>query len=172
MAEAGTTTMPPALTDARKQAGQFWQARAPRERQLLVAGLIAVAVLLVWLIALQPALTTLRKTPAELDLLDRQWQQMQLAALESESLRAASPVPPAQAAEALRGATERLGSKAKLVIQGDRATLTFTGVAFEDLRAWLGEARSGARARPLEAQMLKAASGYSGSISVSLSSAA
>ena len=172
MAEAGTTTMPPALTDDRKQAGQFWQARAPRERQLLVAGLIAVAVLLVWLIALQPALTTLRKTPAELDLLDRQWQQMQLAALESESLRAASPVPPAQAAEALRGATERLGSKAKLVIQGDRATLTFTGVAFEDLRAWLGEARSGARARPLEAQMLKAASGYSGSISVSLSSAA
>lgn len=172
MAEAGTTTMLPALTDARKQAGQFWQARAPRERQLLVAGLIAVAVLLVWLIALQPALTTLRKTPAELDLLDRQWQQMQLAALESESLRAASPVPPAQAAEALRGATERLGSKAKLVIQGDRATLTFTGVAFEDLRAWLGEARSGARARPLEAQMLKAASGYSGSISVSLSSAA
>ena len=107
-----------------------------------------------------------------LDTLDRQWQQMQLAAIESETLRAASPVTPAQANEALRAATERLGSKAKLLIQGDRATITFTGLAFEDLRAWVGEARSGARARPVEAQLLKAASGYSGSISVVLASAA
>jgi len=169
---AAATTLPPALNDARQQAGKFWQARAPRERQLLAAGAVAIVVLIVWLIAVQPALNTLRRTPVELDALDLQWQQMQLAALESEALRAASPVPPAQAADALRAATERLGSKAKLVIQGDRATLNFTGIAFEDLRAWLGEARSGARARPLEAQLLKAASGYSGSISVSLSSAA
>jgi general secretion pathway protein M len=113
----------------------------------------------------------LRQAPLELAQLDQQWQQTQLAAFESESLRNATPVPPAQAAEALRAATERLGSQAKLVIQGDRATLTFTGVAFEDLRAWLGEARSGARARPVEAQLLKAAAGYSGSIAVVMASA-
>lgn len=171
-ADSSGATLPPALIGARQQAGRFWQARAPRERQLIAAMAVAVAVLLVWLVALQPALRTLRDTPVELDLLDAQWQQMQLAALESEGLRAAAPVPPAQAADALRGATERLGSKAKLVLQGDRATLTFTGIAFEDLRAWLGEARSGARARPIEAQLLKAASGYSGSISVTLASAA
>ena len=152
----------------RAQAGQLWRSRAPRERQLIAAGAIALAVLLVWLIAVQPALKTLRETPAELDRLDSQWQQMQLAAFESAALRSASPVPPAQANEALRAATERLGGKGKIVLQGDRAVLTFSGVPFEALRNWLGEARSAARARPVEAQLLKGASGYSGSISISL----
>jgi len=152
----------------RQQAGQFWRGRAPRERQLIVVMAIAVAALFVWLVAVQPALHTLRAAPAELDQLDLQLQQMQLAALESETLRSASPVPQAQATEALRAASERLGTKAKLSLQGDRATLTFTALPFESLRTWLGEARRAARARPVEAQLLKAAGGYSGSISLTL----
>ena len=58
---------------------------------------------------------------------------MQLAAFESAALRSASPVPPAQANEALRAATERLGGKGKIALQGDRAVLTFSGVPFEAL---------------------------------------
>ena len=154
---------------ARDQAGQFWQSRAPHERQLIIAAAVAVAILVVWLIAVRPALNTLRETPAELDRLDTQWQQMQLAALESATLRTASPVPPQQAAEALRAATERLGGKGRIALQGDRATLTFTAVPFEALRNWIGEARSAARARPVEAQLLKSATGYSGTITIVLS---
>ena len=154
---------------ARDQAGQFWQSRAPHERQLIIAAAVAVAILVVWLIAVRPALNTLRETPAELDRLDTQWQQMQLAALESTTLRSASPVPPQQAAEALRAATERLGGKGKIALQGDRATLTFSSVPFEALRNWIGEARGAARARPIEAQLLKGANGYSGAITVVLS---
>jgi general secretion pathway protein M len=164
-------TLPPALNDARQQAGRFWQARAPRERQLILAMAAAVGVLVVWLVLLQPALRTLRETPAELDRLDLQLQQMQLAAGEMQTLKAASPVPAEQAAAALRAATTQLGEKAKVVVQGDRATLTFTGVAPDALRAWLGEARSAARARPSDAQLVKAAAGYSGSITVVLGSA-
>jgi general secretion pathway protein M len=158
----------PADAGVRAQAGHFWRSRAPRERQLIALGALALAVLIVWLIAVQPALTTLREAPAELDRLDAQWQQMQIAASESAALRSASPVPPAQANEALRAATERLGGKGKIALQGDRAVLTFSGVPFEALRNWLGEARSAARARPIEAQLLKGASGYSGSISITL----
>ena len=157
------------VAGVRAQAGQLWRSRAPRERQLIAAGAIALAALLVWLIAIQPALKTLRETPAELDRLDSQWQQMQLAAFESAALRSASPVPPAQANEALRAATERLGGKGKVALQGDRAVLTFSGVPFEAVRNWLGEVRSAARARPVEAQLLKGASGYSGSITITLS---
>lgn len=163
--DAGSS-LPPAAAAAAQQAGKLWQGRAPRERQLILAMVVALAVLVVWLLGVRPALRTLGETPVELDRLDRQWQQMQSAALESESLRSASPVAPAQAAEALKSATERLGGKGKLVVQGERATLNFTAVPFEALRAWLLEARSGARARPVEAQMLKAQSGYSGTISV------
>jgi general secretion pathway protein M len=166
-----TVSLPPALSSARQQAGRFWQARAPRERQLIAAMTLAVLVLLVWWMAIQPALRTLREAPVEIDRLDQQMQQMQLAAGEMQTLRAASPVPNDQAAAALRAATDRLGGGAKLVVQGSRATLTFSGIAAEALRAWLGEARSAARARPLEAQMVKAASGYSGSIVVSVGNA-
>ena len=168
MSVDSAAALPPGLAGARAQASQLWRARAPRERQLLAAGAVALAVLLVWLIAVQPALRTLRETPAELDRLDSQWQQMQVAAAESAALRSASPVPPAQANEALRAATERLGGKGKIALQGDRAVLTFSGLPFEALRNWLGEVRSAARARPVEAQLLKGASGYSGSISIML----
>ena len=167
--DAGPSTLPPGLAGAREQAGRLWQSRAPRERQAIAAMAAAVAILLVWLIAVQPALKTLRETPAELDRLDGQWQQMQLAALESTALRSASPVPPQQAAEALRAATERLGGKGKIALQGDRATLTFSAVPFEALRNWIGEARSAARARPVEAQLLKSPTGYSGTITIVLS---
>ena len=164
-------TLPPALNDARKQAGRFWQSRAPRERQLIVVMAMAVGALLVWLTLLQPALRTLREAPIDLDRLDQQMQQMQLAAGEMQTLRAASPVPAEQAATALRAATAQLGERAKLAIQGDRATLTFTGVPADALRAFLGEARSAARARPMEAQLVKAATGYSGSVTLSLGGA-
>jgi len=167
--DAVASTLPPGLAGARAQAGRFWQSRASRERLAIAAMVFAVAVLLVWLIAVQPALRTLREAPVELDRLDSQWQQMQLAALESATLRSASPVPPQQAAEALRAATERLGGKGKIALQGDRATLTFSAVPFETLRNWIGEARSAARARPVEAQLQKGTSGYSGTITVVLS---
>ena len=168
---ADSPSLPPALNDARQQAGRFWQARAPRERQLIVVTGIAVSVLVVWLTLLQPALRTLHDAPIDLDRLDQQLQQMQVAAGEMRTLRAASPVPSEQAANALRAATAQLGEKARLAVQGDRATLTFTGIPAEALRAWLGEARSAARARPMEAQLVKAATGYSGSISVSIGGA-
>src|SRR5205085_12086130 len=67
MSSEGVASVPAGVAGARQQAGQFWQARAPRERQMIVAMAAAVAVLSVWLIAVQPALRTLQETPAELD---------------------------------------------------------------------------------------------------------
>jgi general secretion pathway protein M len=162
--------LPPPLA-AREQASRFWQGRAPRERQLIVLTALAVAALAAWLTLVGPALRVLREAPLERDRLDQQMQELQLAAGEIPALRAASPVPTERATTALRSATAQLGDKARLSVQGDRATLNFTSVPSEALRAWLGEARSGARARPLEAQLVKAAGGYSGSIVVSLGSA-
>lgn len=164
-------TLPPTRNDARAQARRFWQARAPRERQLIAAMAVAVGVLLLWWIAVQPALRTVREAGVEIERLEQQTQQVQLAAAEMQTLRSTSPVPTEQAMAALRSATTRLGDKAKISVQGERATLTFTGIPSEALRAWLGEARSAARARPLEAQLIKSGPGYNGSITVSVGSA-
>jgi len=161
-------TLPPALARLRAQAGERWRAFAPRERLAIGAALALIGVYLVWAIAVQPAWRTLREAPAQLDRLDAQLQQMQRLAAESKTLRGAAPVPPGQAAVALKSATERLGEQGRIVLQGDRATLTLNGVQGEALRAWLSEARSAAHARALDVQLTRSAQGYAGSVVVSL----
>lgn len=156
----------PVVAGLRQQAGAWWRARTPHERKALAAVASVVALFLVWSVAIQPALRTARDAPAQLDKLEAQYQQMQRVAAESNGLRGAARVAPAQAALALKSATDRLGDRARLLLQGDRATLTLTGVSPDNLRAWLVEARSGARARPIDAQLQHGPLGYSGTLGV------
>jgi general secretion pathway protein M len=155
-----------ALRALRAAAVARWAALAPRERRGLSLALLAVGLLLLWMVAVQPALRALGETPAQLDKLEVQMQQLQRIAAEARELKATAPVTPAQSGAALKAAADRLGDKAKLQQQGDRATLTLTNASPEALAAWLGEARSAARARPVEAQLTRSAQGYSGSVVV------
>ncbi|MBC7484239.1 MAG: type II secretion system protein M [Rhizobacter sp.] len=166
-----SSTLPPALITIRQQAAAWWQGRAPRERQALIAVVVVVALFTVWSLFIAPALRTLREAPAQLDRLDAQLQQVQRAAAESVVLRSVAPVSNAQASLALKAASDRLGDRARLTLQGDRASIALTGVDTESLRAWLQEARSGARARPVEAQLQRGPQGYSGALNVTLGGA-
>lgn len=149
-------------------AAAWWEGLAARERRLLGWGAVVVAVALLWWLAVQPAWRTLAQAPAEHDRLDAQLQQMQREAAEAQQLRALPPLPADQAGEALRAATERLGAKARLVLQGERATVTFTGIGSAALRDWLGEARAGARARPVEANLARGPQGFNGTMILAL----
>ena len=163
---AGTAA---SVAAARAQAAAAWAARTPRERRALALAAVALAGLLVWTVGMRPALKTVREAPAAIDRLDAELQQMQRLAAESRTLRATPPIPPAQAAAALQAATQRLGSAAKLSVQGDRATLTITGgMAGSALQGWLSEARAAARARPIDARLTRNAQGYAGTLTVSL----
>lgn len=142
----------------------WWRKLAPRERRLLAVGGAVLALGLLWWLLVQPAWRTLQRAPAELEVLDNQLQTMRAQATEAEQLRAAPAVTPEQAAAVLRGAAERLGAKAKLSLQGERAVLTLTALEPGALNAWLAEVRSGARARPLEANLTRAGAGYSGTL--------
>jgi general secretion pathway protein M len=153
------------------EASQRWAALPQRERMGVSLAAVAIGIVLVWWIAVAPALRALRETPAQIDALDVQLQSMQRMALEASELRGAAPVPATQAAMALRSATERLGEAGRIALQNDRATLTLSGVTGEAMRAWLSEARSGARARPIEAQLTRGPQGYSGTIVLSIGGA-
>lgn len=155
----------------RQQARNWWLARTARERQAVVVVALVLLLFAVWALFVQPALRTARETPAQLDRLEAQFQQMQRISTEATTLRSASRVSAPQAAAALKAASDRLGGNARLALLGDRATLTLTGVNAEALRTWLNEARSGARARPIEAQLQRGASGYSGTLTVTFGSA-
>jgi general secretion pathway protein M len=89
---------------------------------------------------------------------------MQRRAAEARELRAATPVAPDQAGAALKAATDRLGTSARLSVQGDRAVLTLSDIGTSALRDWLAEVRSGARARPVEVNLTRGAKGLSGTL--------
>lgn len=168
MSEASAAAAAPTLARARTRTAAWWKGLAPREQQLVLATGVLVGLAAGWLLFVQPALRTLRTAPAQIDQLEVQLQQMQRLAAESRELRDLPTVSPAQAGIALRSATDRLGARAKLTVIGDRATLTLTGVEAAPLATWLGEARSAARARPIEAQLTRGPQGYAGTLVVQL----
>jgi len=159
-----------AITDTRDQLQARYARLDARERRmvLVIAGLLAF--LLVWLVLVRPAWKTLDEAPALREQADAQLLQMQAISNEARQLRALPPVPQSVAEQVLKSATDELGGKAKLAVQGDRATLSVTGINGEDLRKWLIQARGGARARPVEATLARAGDGYNGTVVVSIGS--
>ncbi|MBZ8138533.1 general secretion pathway protein GspM [Rubrivivax gelatinosus] len=149
-----------------------WAQLAARERALVAIAAAVVCCYLFFALAIQPAWRTLASAPAQIEALDTELQAMQRLAAEARELRATPPVNTEQAAAALRAASERLGPHGRLSLQGDRAVLTLDNAGTGELEAWLAEVRSGARARPVEAQLTRGAGGYSGSIVVAFGAGA
>lgn len=158
-------------TQWQRHVAPHWQALSSRERLSVGVAAVALSILLVWFVAIAPALKTLREVPAQRATLDVQLAQMQRQAADAARLRALPPLPLAQAQTALNAATDRLGGKARLALTGDRATVTFTGIEGPALLAWLGEVRSGARARPIEAQLKRLGRAYDGTVTLGLAGA-
>lgn len=147
---------------------QRWARMQPRERTLVAVGAGAIGLLLLWYVGLYSAWTTWKTVPSQKRALELDWLQMQRLANEARDLKAQPPVNAAQAAEALKSATDRLGANGKLSQLGDRATLTVNGVSPEALRTWLSEVRSGARARPVDMTVNRADGGLTGQVVVTL----
>lgn len=152
------------VQQAREAAHQWWRQLAPRERTLVLVGGSALALLLLWQLGIAPAWRTLASTPAQLESLEQQLQRMGKLASETQTLRALPALPAAQAAPALEAAADRLGERATLSLQGDRGVLTLQGLSGAELRTLLAEARSGARARAIEAQLTRGPQGYNGTL--------
>lgn len=131
-----------------------WQALAPREQTLVLAAGGFIAFALLWWLAVAPALATLRTAPARHAALDTQLQHMHALQAEAQQLQSAPRPARGDAAGALRAAlTQRLGAAAQLNVAGDRATVTLKGAPADALGQWLAQARSNARAVPVEARL-------------------
>jgi len=156
------------MNEALKPLRAWWASLAARERRMVALAGTVLLIGALWALAVQPAWRTLQRAPAEIDKLDAQLQAMQRLAAEAQQLRAAPPVTTEQAGAALQAATARLGEQGKLALQGSgRAMLTLTNTSSGALRDWLAEARAGARAKPLEANLSRGAQGYSGTVVLS-----
>ncbi len=145
-----------------------WAALAPRERRLVAIAAAVVGVALLWALAIQPALRTLRTAPAAQAALYAQWQSMQREAAEAQQLRAAPPLAAGLAVQALQGATARMGTSGRLSLQGERAVLTLTDASPVAITQWLTEVRLGARALPVEARLTATDQCFSVSVIVAI----
>ena len=137
-----------------------WAQLAAREKLLVAAALALVAVALVWLVALGPALATLRTTEEQHRSLDAQLQHMLSLQAQAQALQAQ---PKQNRGESLRllelSVRQRLGTTARMQASGERVTVTLLGTAADALAEWLTQARVNARALPSEARLVRNASG-------------
>jgi general secretion pathway protein M len=137
-----------------------WEGLRPREQAMAAAAGAVVAVALVWMVALGPALSTLRSAEAQRRALDTQLQHMRTLQAQAQALQSQ---PKLSYDEALRlleqSVAQRLGATARMVVVGERVNITLTGTAPDALAQWLTQARVNARALPSEARLNRNAGG-------------
>ena len=139
---------------------QAWTGLAPREKILAAGAAVVVALAIVWWIAVGPALSTLRAADAQHRSLDSQLAHMRGLQQQAQALQSQ---PKQNYDESLRqleaSVRERLGTTARMVVSGERVTLTLTSTPPEALAGWLTQARVNARALPGEARLTRSATG-------------
>jgi general secretion pathway protein M len=137
-----------------------WQGLAAREKMLTAAAAALVAVALIWFVLLGPALATLRSAETQRRALDEQLRQMQLLQAQAQALQAQPKQNHDDAVRLLElSVRQRLGTTGRILIAGDRATVTLTGASPDALAQWLTQARVNARALPGEARIARNAAG-------------
>ncbi|MES3003019.1 MAG: type II secretion system protein GspM [Pseudomonadota bacterium] len=137
-----------------------WAGLRPREQALVAGATVVVAIALVWLLALSPAFKTLRASEEQRRALDTQLQRMNALQLQAKSLQSQPKLAYDDASRLLETSVrQRLGTTARMVIAGDRVTVTLTGAGADALAQWLAQARANARAIPGEAHLTRNAAG-------------
>lgn len=129
----------------------------------LGAALLSIA--LVWIFGVAPALKIVRAAPAQLEALDAQLQSITKLAAQAKGLQGRPSLARNDALRALESSLQqRFGANAQLNVSGQRATVTLKGAAPDVLVQWLNQARVGARAIAVQANLTRGTSGWDGSI--------
>jgi general secretion pathway protein M len=137
-----------------------WATLAQREKVMVAAGIAVVALALVWMIFVGPALSTLRTAETQRRTLDSQLQRM--AAMRTQA-QAMQSQPRPNRDESLRqleqSVKQRLGTTARMQVAGDRVTVTRAGTPADALAQWLAQSRAAAHTLPAEAHLVRNAAG-------------
>lgn len=157
---------PAPVRDALESFRTQWQARPEAERQRLRIAGIVLAVLLVVLVGVRPALQARQEMPRRIAEAQAQLLAMQGQAAEALSLKGATVPPAGQVTAQVQAVGERL--KAKVLVQGSRAQLEFDAVSGAQLHEALLELRRTTGAKPAEMDWQKGPDGYKGRIVLTL----
>ena len=136
-----------------------WRALSGREQTLLLSAMALVLSALLWWLALAPALKVLRTVDSQRAVLDAQWQQMQSLQAQASSLQAQARLAPEEERRLLASSVKPLGAGAVLKVEGERATINLQAVPAQALALWLTQVRQNVRRTPVEAHLVRNATG-------------
>lgn len=149
----------------------WWRQREAREQTLLALAAALVAMALLWLLALAPALKTLRQHNARVAQLQHRLQHMQALQAQAQALQAqaGSALDAAQAQQALMlHTTTILGKQADISPRPGGASVTLRTVTPSALARWLAAIRAEAHAKVEQARIQRSGDGWSGTVQLSL----
>ena len=162
------TTVRAAIASAQTR----WAQVSPREQRLVRGALTLLALVLVWFVALRPALATLRSVQSQGPQLRAQLQDMLQLQAQAQVLQALPAAQTQDSKSLLEAALATLGATAQMSLTGDRATITLEGSSADALAQWLSQARLNARARPLELHLTQSQGLWKGRIVLQMPSTA
>ncbi|MGA8514811.1 MAG: type II secretion system protein GspM [Burkholderiaceae bacterium] len=136
----------------------WWNGLAAREQSMLSVAAVVIGLALLWLVAMAPALQTLRTAQAQHAQVDAQLQSMQALAAQAKVLRTQRSLSNEESQRNLESSVKQtFGANASLAVNDGRANLTLKGVNPDALALWLSQARINARVVPSEARLLRSA---------------
>jgi general secretion pathway protein M len=142
------------LSGLRERVGGYWSARTAQERKFLLVGGGVVALTLLYLVLLEPALTGREQLRRALPELRQQAAQLDALAAEARAV-AAQPAPAVAPVtrEALAASMTAGGlNPASLSVSGEYTKVQLNGVSFANLMAWLDAQRRDSRLMVQDAQ--------------------
>jgi general secretion pathway protein M len=128
---------------------------AQREKWAVALAAAVVALALVWLVLLGPALQSLQRAQSQAALLDQSLEAMLRLQQRAQMLKAQVAVPQQDALQQLQKGVAAMGSRATLQLLGEQVTVTLIGVDASALAQWLGQSSVTARIRPLEVHLVR-----------------
>ncbi len=142
------------LSGLRERVGSYWIARTAQERKFLLVGGGVVALTLLYLVLLEPALTGREQLRRSLPEMRQQAAQLDALAAEARAV-AAQPAPAVVPVtrEALAASMSASGlNPASLSVSGEYTKVQLNGVSFANLMAWLDAQRRDSRLLVQDAQ--------------------
>lgn len=142
------------LSGLRERVGSYWIARTAQERKFLLVGGGVVALALLYLVLLEPALTGREQLRRSLPEMRQQAAQLDALAAEARAV-AAQPAPAVVPVtrEALAASMTASGlNPASLSVSGEYTKVQLNGVSFANLMAWLDAQRRDSRLLVQDAQ--------------------
>jgi general secretion pathway protein M len=130
----------------------FWQGREPRERKMMAAGAMALALVLVYLIGIAPAQLGISRLQKALPQLRLQAASMQALASQAQQLNTTLPPPAVLSThDTIQASLMRRGLKAQsVVVTADQVRIQLNNASFAMLIEWLDEIQKSARLSVVE----------------------